>query len=533
MKAASLAHRLTAIERRYQPPAEWPLAWDHVPKVATAAEWEALARQPADDDAGMPSGVVWAPQAGPQALLLSAALYGLVDLIYYGGARGGGKTDGALGLALHHVKLHGQAAKILVLRRTLDELTQIIDRSKEIFGAIPGAEWHASSKTWTIDGATIRFRYLDRDEDASHFQGHGYTLILIEEVGNFPSSTPIFMLLGALRSGVGAKCCIVMTGNPGGAGQSWLKSVFVDRAPHGNKIFTMVAETGHVLRCLYVPSRLEDNRILMANDPGYEGRLHFVGSAALVKAWRSGDHSVVVGAYFDCWHADMVIRPVELPAHWLRFCSMDWGSYHPFSVGWWAISDGTLKQFPKGAMIRYREWYGVARKHTGDVDPNVGVKLTAEQVGLGVVERTPADERIDYHIADPAMHQQDGGPSIAERIFNATKIAWARADNQRKAGWDQMRSRMIGVDGRPALFVFSNCVDSIRTIPSLQHDKIKAEDVDTDGEDHAGDEWRYACMSRPWTKTIPEAIEDIVARITKPITFADFDEAQKRREHRV
>jgi hypothetical protein len=66
-------------------------------------------------------------------------------------------------------------------------------------------------------------------------------------------------------------------------------------------------------------------------------------------------------------------------------------------------------------------------------------------------------------------------------------------------GWDQMRSRLVGDgDGRPMLVVFSTCVDFIRTVPFLQHDPDRPEDVMTDSEDHAGDEARYACMSRPW-----------------------------------
>lgn len=537
MKALSLAHRLSAVEQRYQPPSDWPLAWGSIPKFEndnawqhvaqawngipykdqSAAAWQRLARVRANDHTQLPKGVPWAPQYGPQVLLLSAALYLNIELIYYGGARGGSKTDGAVGLALHHIRQSGRAAKVLVLRRTLDELTQIIERSKEVYSQIPGALWHASSKTWTIDGATLRFRFLDKDEDASHFQGHGYTLILIEEVGNFPSSAPIFMLLGALRSGLGVRCCIVMTGNPGGAGQSWLKSVFVDRAPGGNEVFSMVAETGHVLRCLYIPSRLEDNRILMRNDPGYEGRLYFVGSQALVRAWRSGDHSVVVGAYFDCWSPDMIVRPFELPQHWTRFVSMDWGGYHPFSIGWWAVSDGTLPEFPAGAIIRYREWYGCAKKHTGEIDPNVGLNLKTEAIAQGIKDRTP--ETINDWLGDPAMHKHEGGPSIAETIHGTANIFFRRADNARVAGWVQLRARMIGLDGRPMIYCFSTCADSIRTIPALQHDKIKGEDVDTDGEDHAGDEWRYAAMSRPWQAPKPPAPPEPIHPV--PETFND------------
>jgi len=48
------------------------------------------------------------------------------------------------------------------------------------------------------------------------------------------------------------------------------------------------------------------------------------------------------------------------------------------------------------------------------------------------------------------------------------------------------------------LVVFSTCVDTIRTLPVLQHDADRPEDLDTHSEDHAPDEIRYACMSRPW-----------------------------------
>ncbi len=52
------------------------------------------------------------------------------------------------------------------------------------------------------------------------------------------------------------------------------------------------------------------------------------------------------------------------------------------------------------------------------------------------------------------------------------------------------------------IYFFSTCTDSIRTLPALQHDPVKAEDVDTEQEDHAPDEIRYACMSRPYVRNI-------------------------------
>ena len=54
------------------------------------------------------------------------------------------------------------------------------------------------------------------------------------------------------------------------------------------------------------------------------------------------------------------------------------------------------------------------------------------------------------------------------------------------------------------LYVFSTCRDFVRTVPVLQHDPHRAEDLDTKGEDHAADDGRYACSSRPWVKSLPK-----------------------------
>lgn len=106
-------------------------------------------------------------------------------------------------------------------------------------------------------------------------------------------------------------------------------------------------------------------------------------------------------------------------------------------------------------------------------------------------------------VLDPSAFAENGGPSIASRLG----VLFRAADNKRVAqqgalgGWDQMRARLKGDEGRPMLYFFSTCVHTIRTLPALQHDSSRPEDVDTDGEDHAPDETRYACMSRPWVSS--------------------------------
>ena len=167
-------------------------------------------------------------------------------------------------------------------------------------------------------------------------------------------------------------------------------------------------------------------------------------------------------------------------------------------------------------MIRYREWYGAS-------EPNVGLKMTAEDVAQGIVRRS-GNETYAYSVADPACWKVDGGPSIAERMHKSG-VLWRRADNQRINGWDQMRQRFVG-DESPMIYAFNTCIDSIRTIPLMQHDDVHPEDIDTDMEDHIADEWRYACMSRPWIKPILKAIE---ARFPQHRTFSEIMARQKRK----
>lgn len=178
---------------------------------------------------------------------------------------------------------------------------------------------------------------------------------------------------------------------------------------------------------------------------------------------------------------------------------MDWGSSAPFSVGWYAVSDGTIPDYPRGALIKYREWYGMKPDEI-----NVGLKMTAEEVAQGIKDRETKEETFSMSVIDPAAFKEDGGPSIASRMARLG-VHFQKADNARKAGWDSLRQRLKGdAEGRPMIFFFSHCAHTIRTLPMLQHDTGKSagaiEDVDTHSEDHAGDETRYACMSRPWVK---------------------------------
>jgi hypothetical protein len=439
----------------------------------------------------------WQPQSGPQHALVCCPF----SDILFGGARGGGKTDGVLGKWAIKAGQFGAAFNAVFFRKEMPQQDDLIERAREIYGRI-GGQWHEQQKRFTLPGGgRVRFRPLENIADAEKYQGQNLTDAAVEEAGNYPTPAPIDMLFGCLRSSHGVPAQLILTANPGGPGHHWLKQRYIDPAPLGNQPLERALPKGKVHRYVYIPSRLRDNQILLANDPGYEDRLHLVGSPELVRAWLEGDWNVITGAYFPEFSlAKHVVPPTELPDYWPRIRGIDWGSAKPFCVLWAAVSDGTLDQFPRGSLVFYREWYGWNGK------PNEGCRLPAPDVGREV-KRLEAGERIADEVVDPAAFISDSGPSIAERL----NLNVRRADNSRVArngamgGWDQVRQRLRGDgDGRPMVYFFSTCPHLIRTLPALQHDKLRPEDVDTDGEDHAPDTARYVCMSRPMTRDKPK-----------------------------
>jgi hypothetical protein len=364
------------------------------------------------------------------------------------------------------------------------------------------------------NGATLKFRHAEDDDSWMEYQGHAYTWMGFDELPHWATPTFYRELKTRLRSAHGvANMRIRATGNPGGLGHGWIKQYWqIDKFPLGSVLIPKDVQGGNRM---FIRSRVQDNKILMEQDPEYIERLKGLGSEALVQQYLDGDWNVIAGAYFPEFRVDKhVIQPFPIPKTWMRFCAMDWGSSTPFCVIWYAVSDGDLVkiaenkfvQYPRGAMIAYREWYGASDK-IGEI--NVGLKMTADEVAIGIIEREALDEQISMRVLDPSAFKEDNGPSIAERMARVqvgTRKGpdFQRADNTRKGGWDMLRQRLKGepADGVPMIYWFTTCADTIRTVPMLQHDRGKKagamEDVDTDGEDHAGDTNRYGCMARPW-----------------------------------
>lgn len=435
-----------------------------------------------------PVEVLWHPHEGPQEALLSCP----VSEVFYGGARGGGKTDGALGDWMAHANLHGRHAAGLLVRRTLVELDAIVERSRELYAPL-GWAFNETKKEWrTPAGALLRMRYLKRDADAGSYQGHAYTWICIEEAGNFPTSKPIDLLRGTLRSAHGVPCYLRLTGNPGGPGHGWLKRRYVDPHPDGFQPFAYEVN-GIRVEAVFIPSTLDDNPSL-TRDEAYHAQLAAAtaGDEALFDAWRYGRWDVFVGQMYRLEKGFQVVgnrKAVEYGKHYRWFATMDWG-YVQGCFGLHAVdTEGRVElvyefydEFTElDARSAAHAIVDALRRHGWPVPEAIhadsqmwqehgsGAKTLAEEFGAGLRERLGAET--------PRVVEASHGPGS-----RATKVALIHQ-------WLKPRSDQRDAQGRampwalPYYRISERCANTIRVLQEIPRDPDNPNDVDPDYTD--------------------------------------------------
>lgn len=140
--------------------------------------------------------VIFKANPGPQSDFLAAS----EREVFYGGARGGGKSYSLIIDPLRHCDKGAHRA--LILRRTMPELRDLINHSQKLYKrAFPGASWREQEKEWRFpSGARIEFGYAESSADALRYQGQSYTYIGVDELPQFPTPDIWNDLRGALRS---------------------------------------------------------------------------------------------------------------------------------------------------------------------------------------------------------------------------------------------------------------------------------------------------------------------------------------------
>lgn len=364
--------------------------------------------------------------------------------------------------------------------------------------------------------------------------------------------------------------CLYAT-NPGGIGHAYFKKNFVSSAK-ANEIWQAPDSDGGMIR-QFIPARLTDNPSV--NPSEYAKRLIGIGSDQYVRALLNGDWSAPVGAFFTEWEeARHVVPDFQPPSYWSRFRTFDWGTAEPFSVYWWALSDGEQFQatvkviengisvfrektlwFPRGALIAYQEWYGC-----NPLKPSEGLRMRNEDIARGIrarsMELMAASDGLkerkmqtltdSYPFPDRGEVDKDGkaGHTIAD-TFRECGVPLTLGKTSRVTGWSQMRSRLVGIqldsnnDIRiPTMFFVESCQYAREYIPALQYhpSEAKKEDAQEHGEaTHSPDAVRLAAMAQEIIKdkeppSMADEVKRIAASLEQRMTFDDALKIAKRQK---
>ncbi len=518
-----------------------------------------------------PDRIVWRSLNGSQCLAIACPAHHIL----YHGTRGPGKTDTQLMRFRARVgQGYGMFWRGIIFDREYKNLDDLISKSMRWFPEFGDGARFISSKSdykwvWPT-GEELLFRAIKKESDYWGYHGQEFPFLGWNELTKYPLDTLYEMMMSCNRSSFRPqdypvtidgdyyqKTGIVRlvsedhkyatphllpeiplevfaTCNPYGAGHNWVKKRFINIAPPG-KIFEKRINVFNprtqqredvVKRQVHLFGSYKENIYLA---PEYIGELESMSDPMKRRAWLHGDWDVVAGGMFDdVWdRTQHIVRQFAIPMSWRLTRSFDWGSSHPFSVGWWAESDGSDIQLPdgtwkstvKGDQFRFAEWYGWSGKS------NQGLRMLATDIAAGIIERElkmGVHGRVRPGAADSSIWDVENGNSIAADMLKSVKVngstykgaEWRRSDKSpgsRKAGWEKirkylkqaLRQYLITASGakvpvpreKPGLFVFDCCKMFIELVPNLPRDEDDMDDVDTEAEDHIGDEVRYHVLS--------------------------------------
>lgn len=351
------------------------------------------------------------------------------------------------------------------------------------------------------NGTRILLGGFHSEDDIDKYVGVEYDLIVIEELNQL-TEEKLEKLKGSLRtSKPNWRPRLYASFNPGGIGHAMVKSRFV-----------LPRRLGEEQKTRFIPATYRDNPSLNKEYTEYlEGLTGDLG-----RAWREGDFDLFAGQFFKEFRMEThVCDPFTIPSEWMKFFAFDYGLNHPLSLGWYAVD-------PDGQMYRYRELHGSGMSYT--------------QAAEEFVSMTPANEKLDYGVCDPAIWAKKGerddalsGAEIfAKRVGDLTgkQPRLIKADNTRVIGWGMVREYLrpyLGSDDKITanIQIFSTCKAMILCLPGQVHSDKVPEDMEKQDGDDPADELRYAIMSRPK----PSATTEQIAK-------REFDKAMKKKNQK-
>ncbi len=427
--------------------------------------------------------------------------------LFLGGGRGGAKSYTLALLALRHVEQYKARARVLYLRRSHKGCADFVSLCFDLFGPIFGAalRFNATEGLFRFpSGGTLEVNQLEAASDYQKFQGRSFTLLLIDEAGQFPTPELLDRLRSNLRGPQDLPLRVVMAANPGDVGHQWLAARYVFKAAP----WTPFDEPSAGRKFVSAPSTFLDNPFIDRDAYRRQLGASCPSDPELLRAWLDGDWSVARGAYFALVleeSRNAVARWANIPTRWPAYLAHDFGSTAPSVTYIVAQSPGGTgpdgKFFPRNSLILVDE---LATNEPGNVSKGMGytVPVLAEHIKeMCALWKVPPEG-----VADDACFAKTGhgAGSIADE-FRAAGVNFDPAKkSDRIPGWQVMR-RLLQDAGKPdvpGLYIARHCEYFWATVPYLGRDPRRVEDLDSRGPDHAADAARYGCLRERHTMMV-------------------------------
>jgi hypothetical protein len=420
---------------------------------------------------------------------------------FLGGGRGGGKSYALALLALRHVEQYGSAARILYLRRTYKGLADFELTTRELFGTVYGAaaRFNSAEHVWRLpSGGYMELGQLETYADYAKYQGRSFTLLLIDEAGQYPDPALLDILRSNLRGPKGMPIRAIVAANPGGVGHHWLAKRYVFRAAPWAPFLEEKSKRTFV----YAPSTFAGNQFIDREQYDEQLLSSCPGDPELLRSWRDGDWTIARGAYFasvleeernavDPWQA--------VPRGWITYLAHDFGSSAPSATYILALSPGGEgpdgKFYPRDSLVLIDELATCKRDR-----PSEGLGWTVPILAEEIVAMCKRWNVAARGVADDACFANTGhGSGSIATEFSRYGVHFRPAQKaDRLSGWNIMR-RLLEDAGKPdvpGLYISRACEYFWSTVPYLARDQKRVEDVDSSGPDHAADAVRYGCLRR-------------------------------------
>lgn len=410
-----------------------------------------------------------------------------VPVLFYGGAKGGGKSYLTRFREVRR-RLKYPNTKGLIVRRTYPEL--LSNHIRKFFEEYPQTrDWYnKAEKTLTYpNGSTTEFSYLKNADDVFTYQGREYEDISVDEITQHEEITFKTLRTSLRTTNPNIKPRMLLTGNPGGIGHAWVKRLFVDKQFRGGEMPDDYA---------FVQAFVSDNTALLKADPDYIRRLEDLPDH-LRKAYLEGDWNIFAGQMFTTLTPSKhIIDPIKLPTGTQYFAGYDYGYNHPFAFVLCALT-------PSG------EYFVVSHIRERFVE-------VADQAALMLKMLEGKNKVIIY--AGHDIFNKESGKTIEDQLLDAgfarSGHSIVRAAIDHVNGVAELRKVFsLKPDGTPYLRFFRNaqpvydCIAEQQIDPNKPEDVIKLNAVDGEGGDDLYDALRYSIRSWTLPNTLKKSIK--------------------------